>query len=63
MYPSELVRKNLESSSDEEETGWDPEREEDACDDGDDDDAADSGEAEEEAPEVGPITVPQDLER
>ncbi|CBJ26123.1 conserved unknown protein [Ectocarpus siliculosus] len=63
MYPSELVRKNLESSSDEEETGWDPEREEDGCDDGDDDDAADSGEAEEDVTEVGPIAVPQDLER
>lgn len=64
-YPSELVRKNVEPSSDEDDAAWDPEREEDGCDDGDDDLADEpTGEAEEEAaPEVVVTAFPQDLER
>lgn len=62
-YPAELVRKNVETSSDEDDAGWDPEREEDGCEEGDDDEAADSGETEEEVAEVGAPAVPQDLER
>lgn len=62
-YPSELVRKNVETSSDEDEAGWDPEREEDGCEEGDVDEAPDSGEVEEEVTEAGPPAVPQDLER
>lgn len=61
-YPAELVRKNVESSSDEDEAGWDPERE-DGCEEGEDDEAADSVEAEEEVTEVAPPAIPQDLER
>lgn len=64
-YPTELVRKNVESSSDEDEAVSDPEREEDGCDDGDGDDAeaADSGEPDEAVAEVAPPAIPQDLER
>lgn len=66
-YPAELVRKNVEISSDEDEAGSDQEREEDGCDDGDGDgddgEAADSGEAEEAVVEVTPPAIPQDLER
>lgn len=62
-YPSELVRKNVETSSDEDEAGWDPEQREDGCEEGDDDEAPDSGEVEEEVTEVAPPAVPQDLER
>lgn len=64
-YPSELVRKNVETSSDEDEAGWDPEREEDGCEglEGDDDEAPDSGEGEDEVAEAAPPAVPQDLER
>lgn len=63
-YPSELVRKNVEPSSDEDDAVWDPDREEDACDDGDDDEADEAaGDAEEEATEVAVPAFPQDLER
>eukprot|EP00752_Nemacystus_decipiens_P009884 g8817.t1 len=63
-YPCELVRKNVETSSDDDEAGWDPEREEDGCEDGgDDDEAADPGEVEDEAAEIAPPAIPQDLER
>lgn len=62
-YPSELVRKNMETWSDEDEAGWDPEREEDGCEEGDDDETPDSGEVEDEVAEVAPPAVPQDLER
>eukprot|EP00903_Cladosiphon_okamuranus_P013909 g12937.t1 len=62
-YPSELVRKNVETWSDEDEAGWDPEREEDGCEEGDEDEPPDSGEAEDEVAEVTPPAVPQDLER
>lgn len=62
-YPSELVRKNEEGSSDDE-GGSEPDREEEACEDGDEDEDGDSGEAaEEEAVEVPPPPAPQDLER
>lgn len=62
-YPSELVRKNVEASSEEDEAGWDPERDEDACEEGDADEAPDSGVAEDGIAEVAPPIVPQDLER
>ncbi len=61
-YPSELVRKNEEGSS-EDEGGSEPEREDDACGDGDEDEDGDSGEAEEDVVEVTPPPAPQDLER
>lgn len=62
-YPSELVRKNVETSSDEDEAGWDPEREDDGCEEGDDDEAPDSGGAEDEVAEIAPPAVLQDVER
>lgn len=62
-YPSELVRKNVEPSSDEDDAVWDPEREEDGCEDADDDEADEAGEADEEVAEIGTPVVPQDLER
>lgn len=61
-YPSELVRKCVEPSSDEEDAVWDPERDEDGSDEVDDDEADETaGEVEEELARV----VPQvhDLER
>lgn len=65
-YPSELVRKSVEPSSEEDESAWDPEREEDGCEDADDDEVDEgSGETEDEVSESLPPVVPQyqDLER
>lgn len=62
-YPAELVRKNVEPSSDEDDAAWDPEREEDGCDDADDDEADENGDAEEEVAAVVAHVAPQDLER
>lgn len=62
-YPSELVRKNVETSSDEDEARWDPEREEDGCEEGEGDETPESGEVEDEVAEAGPPAIPQDLER
>lgn len=64
-YPSELVRKNVEPSSDEDDATWDPEREEDGAEDGDgdDDETEEPGEADEELTGAVAPVVPQDLER
>lgn len=62
-YPSELVRKNVDPSSDEDDAAWDPEREEDGCEEADDDEADEAPEPEEDVAEVASPIVPQDLER
>lgn len=61
-YPSELVRKFVEPSSDEDDAVWDPNQEEDGSDEVDDDEADETvGDAEEELARVVPQV--QDLER
>lgn len=50
-YPSELVRRAVEPSSEEDDAAWDPDREEDGEDADDDEMEALAGEPEEEAPE------------
>lgn len=62
-YPTDLVRKNIEASSDEDDANWDPEQEGDGCDEVDDDEADESGQADDDIAETVAPFIPQDLER
>lgn len=62
VYPSELVRRSMDPSSEEDEPPWDPEREEDEADDEELDDVA--AEIEDESAEIpSAVLQGQDLER
>lgn len=63
LYPSELVRRSTDPSSEEDEPAWDPDREEEEADEDDVEDGA--ADADEETYDVSPpvLLQSQDLER